>query len=150
MTQHCLMDDPKAIGARIRLARKRKGLTQADLAAGVGVTRSHLTNVEGGNDSLSLEKLSILASETGTTVAWLIGEGGPDDPLEVDLLAAFRGIDQRDRESLVRIAQSFKRQEPPAPEPKSRGPDLRPFWLGGDVQKRHPIKAAARRAPGIP
>ena len=130
------MDDLKAIGARIRQARITAGLTQVELAAAVGV--SHLTNVEGGNGGLALAKLSILATETGTTVAWLIGEAGPEDQAEVALLTVYKTLNQRDRETLIRIAQSFMPEEPPAatPPPRPTANQPTPFSGGGSRQRR--------------
>jgi transcriptional regulator with XRE-family HTH domain len=133
------MDDRKAIGARIKQARDAKDLTQVELAVAIGVSRAHLTNAENGKVGLSLDKLSGVATETGTTVAWLIGEVGPIDPLEAEISAIIRVIDQRDRESLVRIARTFKQgpTPPPAtPPPKPKGGDLRPFRVGGSVTKK--------------
>jgi DNA-binding XRE family transcriptional regulator len=41
--------DPKIFGARLRAARKASGMTQAELAAQVGITRAALSNVELAN-----------------------------------------------------------------------------------------------------
>jgi transcriptional regulator with XRE-family HTH domain len=131
------MDDYKTIGARIRQARIAMGLTQVELAAAVGVSRAHLTNVEGGNGGLALDKLSVLAIETGATVAWLIGEAGPVDQAEVALLTAYKALDQRDRETLLRVAQSFNRDEPPAaPSPRPKEPRQAPFSDGRRRQRK--------------
>jgi transcriptional regulator with XRE-family HTH domain len=145
------MDDQRAIGARIRLARTTKGLTQVDLAAAIGVSRAHLTNVEGGNGGLALDKLSALARETGTTVAWLIGEAGPVDQAEAELTAAFRSLDQRDRETALRIIQSLRRDDPPPARPlppvRPVGPDPpRPF-TGGNVAKPRVTAVGSGRRP---
>ena len=119
------MDDQKSIGARIRAARTEKGLTQADLAAAIGVTRSHLTNVEGGNDALSLDKLSILARETETTVAWLIGETKYFDQPRADLLAAYDAMNEEQRHALLTMVKVMMRREnteeaTSGPSPKRR------------------------------
>jgi transcriptional regulator with XRE-family HTH domain len=118
------MDDHKTIGARIRQARTAKDMTQVELAVAIDVSRAHLTNVEGGNGGLALSKLSLLAKETGTTVAWLIGEAGPVDHEEVLLLAAFRSLDQRDRVIARRIVQSMKNDD--RPPPQSNGQEQQP------------------------
>lgn len=117
------MDDFKTIGARIRRARVAKGLTQVDLAAAIGVSRAHLTNVEGGNGGLALDKLSILARETGTTVAWLIGEAMPADGERAELLAAYDAMNKEQRQALLAMAQVVARRdaaEEPAPARKRR------------------------------
>ena len=114
------MDDLKTIGARIRQARVDKHLTQVDLASAIGVSRAHLTNVEGGNGGLALDKLSRLARETGTTVAWLIGETGHLDQQRADLLQAFDSMTDEQRHALLTMAKGVMRQEaaeiPPSAE----------------------------------
>jgi transcriptional regulator with XRE-family HTH domain len=133
------MDDHKAIGARIRQARLEKGLTQVELAVAIGVSRAHLTNAERGKGGLALDKLSILASETGTTVAWLIGETSDvTDPIRAELLAAFDALaDQRDKETAVRLIRSLLRDPPAAPATTHpKGTDPPPFRMGGRVKEK--------------
>jgi transcriptional regulator with XRE-family HTH domain len=123
LDQHRAMDDFKTIGGRIRQVRVAKGLTQVDLAAAIGVSRAHLTNVEGGNGGLALDKLSILARETGTTVAWLIGEAMPADRERAELLAAYDAMNKEQRQALLAMAQVVARRdaaEEPAPARKRR------------------------------
>jgi transcriptional regulator with XRE-family HTH domain len=140
------MDDWKAIGARIKQARAAKRLTQVDLAVAIGVSRAHLTNAEGGNGGLALDKLSALARETGTTVGWLIGEAGPVDHEEALLLTAFRALEQRDRGPAVRVVQSLRRDDPPvAIAPKRIGPDPPRPTAGGNVKENQ-----ARETPVLP
>ena len=105
------MDDFKTIGARIRQVRVDKGLTQVDLAAAIGVSRAHLTNVEGGNGGLALDKLSVLARETGTTVAWLIGEAAPFDRDRAALLAAYDAMGEEQRRALLTMAKGVVGRE---------------------------------------
>jgi transcriptional regulator with XRE-family HTH domain len=152
------MDNPVVIGARIRRARSNQRLTQAGLAAAIGVTRSHLTNVENGKDSLALDKLAALATETNTTVAWLIGEDRPpNDPRLQEIFVAFRATDEQGRDMLLRLARSLRRdlapespaaESPAMPEsrglasPQAKGPDPPPRpILGGRV-------AESRARPG--
>lgn len=104
------------IGARIRQARMRAGrdgrrMTQAALAAALDVVRSHVTNVENGKDKLSLEKLEIVASETNTTVAWLIGEDilPKPGPGHADLIAAYNALDEEHRHALLTMAKGLAR-----------------------------------------
>jgi transcriptional regulator with XRE-family HTH domain len=117
------MDDSRAIGARIRDARIKKGLTQADLAAAIGVSRAHLTNVEGGNGGLALDKLSILAKEIGATVAWLIGEGqATTSPLDIktELLAVVDAMSEEQRRALLTVAKVMRPDEKPPPDPRPK------------------------------
>lgn len=119
------------IGARIRQARMRagpdgRGMTQAALAAALDVVRSHVTNVENGKDKLSLEKLEIVAAETNTTVAWLIGEDLVAKPGygHADLIAAYNALDEEHRHALLTMAKGLARSgvatQPTAPKKRTK------------------------------
>jgi transcriptional regulator with XRE-family HTH domain len=45
----------RELGLRLQLHRKRKGLTQEELAAAVGVPRASYANVEGGRQSAAID-----------------------------------------------------------------------------------------------
>jgi transcriptional regulator with XRE-family HTH domain len=113
-----------------------KGLTQVELAAAIGVSRAHLTNVEGGNGGLALDKLSILARETGTKVAWLIGEVGSFDQPRLDLLAAYDAMDEEQRRALVTMAKAVARREAPEPQAPAPRPKPRPAACVIPVRQR--------------
>lgn len=59
------------LGARIREARKAKGLTQEDLAYESDVDRSYIGGVERGERNLSFDKLCDLARALKCDVAAL-------------------------------------------------------------------------------
>jgi DNA-binding XRE family transcriptional regulator len=44
----------KAVGQSLKIARERAGLNQSDLARLIGLTRTSVTNMESGNQSISL------------------------------------------------------------------------------------------------
>lgn len=148
------MDDFKTIGARIRRVRVERKMTQVDLASAIGVSRSHLTNAERGKGGLALDKLSALAKETGTSVAWLIGEDASADQART-LLTIFEALGRQDRDTLIRIAQGLLREENPKPPPtkptKQEKPKRpRPFVVGGRVKENRveecPTKVVPLRA----
>ena len=59
-------------GARIEAARKKKGLTQEELAEIVGVSQSMINHIEKGRKKPSLDIAVALADEVGVTVDSLI------------------------------------------------------------------------------
>ena len=61
----------KAVGANIRLACKRCGMTQADLASAAGVDRSYLIGIERGSRNFSVDALDRIA-QTLNVPMWLI------------------------------------------------------------------------------
>ena len=82
----------QAHGARLRLARQARGLSQQQLAGVAGVTRQAVSAVESGHSDPSLRVALALASALGMTVEALFGPGDPADPvLARPVAAASRG-----------------------------------------------------------
>lgn len=65
------------IGARIRAARELSEMSQKDLAALTGLTRTSIANAEAGRQEVPLTKLLKFADALSLTLAALIS----DDPL---------------------------------------------------------------------
>lgn len=70
----------EAIGARIRDARRRAGLTQEQLAVQVGLSRASVTNVELGRQSLLVDQLVRFASVLQLDPAILVRAGASAPP----------------------------------------------------------------------
>lgn len=112
------------LGMRIRMARRKMGISQEALAQLVGVSRSAVANWESTrtNTYPSTERLQRLARETGVSYEWLgTGRGSPtlqdtdipavdaelvEDPLERVLLEGFRASSEPLRQGLLAIAES--------------------------------------------
>ena len=60
--------------------RRKKGLTQADLAVKLGVTQSLVAMWERGAVMSSAAKLPEIADMLGCTIDQLYGRGGPERP----------------------------------------------------------------------
>lgn len=102
------MKEPQPIGRRLADLRRAAHLRQEDVAAAVGISRSHLAGLEKRHDKPGRETAMALAAFYGVTVDYLInGEGEAprppqsrqfvDDADELALLAFWRSlsIDQR-------------------------------------------------------
>ena len=61
------------IGRRIRRARDKAGITQEELAAAVGLSRTSIANLEAGRQGLCLEDAAAMARKLGTSVDELAG-----------------------------------------------------------------------------
>jgi tetratricopeptide (TPR) repeat protein len=74
------VDDPVAVGARIRTAREAAGLTQRELAFD-GCTAAYLSRIEVGQRIPSYQILRVLAGRLGTTADFLAAglEPGTED-----------------------------------------------------------------------
>ena len=62
----------KIFGARVEAARKKKGLTQEELADKAGVSQSMINHIEKGRKKPSLDIAIAIAREFNTTVDALI------------------------------------------------------------------------------
>jgi len=67
------------VGARVRAARKTRGVSQNDLAKAIGITQPTLSNLEGGRNASSVKILDI-ARALKVNALWLQdGIGDMDD-----------------------------------------------------------------------
>jgi Zn-dependent peptidase ImmA (M78 family)/DNA-binding XRE family transcriptional regulator len=65
------------LGRRIADARAEAGLTQADLAAGIGLERTALVRMESGERKVSATELVAIAGALGRPVDWFFTESPP-------------------------------------------------------------------------
>jgi len=61
----------REVGAAVRRARESAGLSRRDLAELVGITRSHVNNVERGDSAVAPDALTRIAKALRTTPAAL-------------------------------------------------------------------------------
>lgn len=88
MRAHTVRD----LGALVRSARLRKGLTQADLAASVGVSRDWIVRLEKGHPRLEAQLVLDVLAAVGLAVDVTMPD---DDPTSGDV---FSGVLDRLRE----------------------------------------------------
>jgi len=76
----------RRIGAEVRAARTRRSITQAVLADRLGLRRTSVTNIEAGEQGLTLETFVDLAAALGTDPRELLGKAltGPAGPARSD------------------------------------------------------------------
>lgn len=114
------------IGVRISEARAECGVTQAQLAAAIGIDRTALAKIESGSRRVAAVELVAMARELGRRVEWFVDEAPP-------ALASYRGAKpgvavqaiDRELDSLVRDAEFVtsrcpelvERQPAPLPHP---------------------------------
>lgn len=90
-----------SIGARIKLFRNQKGLTQVKLATNAGISRSYLADVEANRYNPSLSTLMDLAQALGIAVSCLL------DDREID----FHNLEQACKDkgvSLESLSETLK------------------------------------------
>ena len=77
----------EVLGERVVILRRRKGLSQPELASQAGMSVTTLNRVENAHQSLYMEKVAALAQALGTTTDYLLGLS-EDASTESDLLPA--------------------------------------------------------------
>jgi putative molybdopterin biosynthesis protein len=92
-------------GARLRLARQARGLSQQQLAGVAGVTRQAVSAVESGHSDPSLRVALGLARALGMTVEELFGPGDLGDPVLARPVAAAGG--PASRVALATVGDTF-------------------------------------------
>ena len=117
-----------AIGARIRMLRKAKGVSQTTLGSSVGLTFQQMQKYETGKNRVSFSKLVGIAKTLNMTVAELIGELGGWGAVEqreaytellettgsIELLESFAKIaSPRLRRSIITLTQNLAGKEAP-------------------------------------
>ena len=74
----------KAIGDKIKAARKSLKLKQSDLAKKLKMTSAQLCRIEGGKNTPSIKTLERIAKALGTTLAELMGDAAPQQKMPKD------------------------------------------------------------------
>src|SRR5204863_2124199 len=110
-----------AVGARIRLLRKVRGLSQQALAEAAGVTFQQIQKYERGANRVSASMLTRIAKTLGVPVAEMFGEnsassGAVDEvaallaePGALELLKAYAGLPRGvSRSALVEFVRSLR------------------------------------------
>lgn len=135
------MGDSISIGARVREARKRRGLTQQDLAASSGVSLSLITKLERDEyGSMRLETMRKLAVTLGVPTSALTDR--PDAPVpDHDSAELWEPV----RRALDREPGEEPREEPTSSGVKSALDGMLPLLLKSRfTQMRHALPALLR------
>ena len=111
------MTDPQTetVGARIRAARLAQGMTQADLATAVGVSRSAVAQWETERSGQVRGNLTRIASVLAVSVEHLLrgmevgSISGAENATEQALLRLYRACTEDDRAFLLRTAVRLAR-----------------------------------------
>ena len=80
--------DPKTLGARLRLARESRGWTQQQVAERLGLSRTTMVAIEKGERQLKPEELVRLAEEYGLDLSELLQRPAPVEGFSAQLRAA--------------------------------------------------------------
>lgn len=111
-----------SMGSRIRKARQAAGISQADLAEALGITRSACSQWESDQGTgPRRERLEVLAAELGVSYEWLatgrdgavpgkVGEALPSylTADQQEMLALYKALKPKQRKALLAFLQAVK------------------------------------------
>lgn len=103
-------NEHRVVGARLREARLSIGLTQADVADALGLSRPTLAAVEKGTRKITGLELRRLARLYQRDVAWLLGEEEADVATRSALHRATAKLSDADKEQVLRFAEFLAAQ----------------------------------------
>ena len=96
------------LGLRLKEAREYRGLSQGDVAAHIGVSRSALSRMEGGTRNVSAVELGQLAKLYKASMESLAGHDINDDESTDKLARATAILSDKDREEVLRFAEYLR------------------------------------------
>lgn len=102
--------DFKAIGQRIKIARIRKKLTQDTVSEIINITPSHMSNIETGKSSVSLQTLIAIANVLGVSIDELLCDTILDSKVvfEKELSEVLKDCNEYEIRVLVDIVKASK------------------------------------------
>lgn len=102
--------DYKAIGKRIKIARIKADMTQERLAEAVGLSPTHLSNIETGTTRVSLNAIVSLANALSVTVDDLLCDSviQSKPQFEQDIAAILEDCDEYEIRMVKDMAQALK------------------------------------------
>ena len=100
----------KKIGARIKMLRIQKGISQIELARAIAVSQTHMSNIENGNTGISLWTAVKIIRELGCSIDSFADEerytkeqkdaADSDNSIDIDeLIAALKLISRKNKKS---------------------------------------------------
>jgi len=103
-----------ALADRIKAERQYIGLSQADVAATLGIPRAAVSALETGRRRVSGLELKRLSELFGTSVDRLLGHSRSEDPTTTALFRAAKNLSDDDKQQVLRFAE-FLREAGQAP-----------------------------------
>ena len=99
----------REFGDRLRLARQAKGMSQAEVAPGVGLSRTSVANIERGRQRMSIHLLMEFARILDVEPAGLLPPVHPEPEVKPD--RRLRGLSATDQEPFLRIMRRARREQ---------------------------------------
>lgn len=99
------------VGSRIREARQRQGITQAQLADKINISISHLSAIESGRSNFGVDILIRMTEALGISADWLLNTGIPETAGQhsSELEALFTDCTSDEIAAIMRMAAQMKK-----------------------------------------
>ena len=106
--------DYESLGRRVKSARRKAGIRQADLAKKLGISYQYMSMIETGKRKLSLGMLVSLANELGVTTEYLLNgyksmgiEAGNQDE---EFLSLWQSLTPSEKAFTISVARAAKNE----------------------------------------
>lgn len=106
--------DYEGLGRRVKSARRKAGVRQADLAKKLGISYQYMSMIETGKRKLSLGMLVSLANELGVTTEYLLNgyksmgiEAGDQDE---EFLSLWQSLNPSEKAFTISVARAAKNE----------------------------------------
>lgn len=99
---------------RLREARERANLTQAELADRSGVPAAAISHFEGAKRKPSFANLRKLADALGVTIDFLLGRAAKEEAAGAEaqqLFRAYSGLPSNDREVIAKVIEALRSRQ---------------------------------------
>ena len=101
--------DNREIGARVKAARKRLGLTQGQVAERIELSENAVAKLENGFMAASLQTLVKLANELGVTMEYFLAADAREPGEAEDLARALlQGLDRREAGLVIKVISALR------------------------------------------
>ena len=100
-----LITDPRAIGDKLLAARKRRGLTQAELAEKAGLADRTYADIERGESMMRVNTLMSICQVLRITPNDILTEDMHDQPDAEQIMALLKDRPPRDRGIIFQLIQ---------------------------------------------
>ena len=104
--------DYEGLGRRVKSARRRAGIRQADLAKKLGISYQYMSMIETGKRKLSLGMLVSLANELGVSTEYLLNGyesfGLETEGQNEEFFSLWESMSQSEKEFTISVAKATK------------------------------------------
>jgi len=94
------------MGDRIRECRKRKNLSQADLAEEIGVSNNTISNMETGSNNVKLENIEKVADFFKVPLDYLV-KGMGQAPTDDTFVDRYLQLSAEDKKKMLSVMNTF-------------------------------------------